>query len=245
MNRISGLIVKLISGVIVLYLLIHTLSPGGPLGNLTGMLITKYPFHQGLLDVFASSLGWDISFVPVVQSSLLDDILILLIAAVISGGISTTMKHIFNPIDLRDPDTKEYMRTTGYRLKGVAASVLASVVSILFSNMIFTSILQKVNGMLLGSFLFTIIKIVLLVAVIFMFVLFVKGAASGISGKGFGIGILLFWAIKSLLQTVLIVVMSVYILVGIVNSISGIAGVILIVFVVIALVSFVGRSIRG
>ena len=74
MNRISGLIVKLISGVIVLYLLIHTLSPGGPLGNLTGMLITKYPFHQGLLDVFASSLGWDISFVPVVQSSLLDDI---------------------------------------------------------------------------------------------------------------------------------------------------------------------------
>lgn len=92
MNRISGSIIKLVSGLIVIYLLVNTLSPGGALGNLTGMLIAKYPFHKSLLNVFSGSLGWDTSFVPVVQSSILDDLLIIMIAALILGGVSTVIK---------------------------------------------------------------------------------------------------------------------------------------------------------
>lgn len=244
MNRISGMLIKLVSGLILIYFLVDTLSPGGALGNLTGMLITKYPFHRQLLEVFARSLGWDISFVPVVQNIILDDLLIIMIAAVISGGISSIIKNIFNPVDMRNSDAKEYMNTTGYRLKGALASILASMVSILCSNMIFMSIVQKVNGSVLGGALFTIIKIILLVLVVIMFILFIKGVASGVSGKGFGIGILAFTAIKTLLQTVVIIVLSVYILTAIVNNASGIAGPLFIVYVILVLGTYVMKSMR-
>ena len=244
MNRISGSIIKLVSGLIVIYLLVNTLSPGGALGNLTGMLIAKYPFHKSLLNVFSGSLGWDTSFVPVVQSSILDDLLIIMIAALILGGVSTVIKNIFNPIDHRSPDAEEYMNTTKYRFKGVLASALASVVSILVSNMIFTSIVQKVNESIVGGVLFTIIKIVLLAAMVMIFILFVKGIASGVSGKGFGIGVLAFFAIKTLIQTIVIIVMSVYVLAAIVINASGIAGPLFIIYALFVLGSFVGKSMK-
>ena len=136
------------------------------------------------------------------------------------------------------------MNTTKYRFKGVLASALASVVSILVSNMIFTSIVQKVNESIVGGVLFTIIKIVLLAAMVMIFILFVKGIASGVSGKGFGIGVLAFFAIKTLIQTIVIIVMSVYVLAAIVINASGIAGPLFIIYALFVLGSFVGKSMK-
>ena len=136
------------------------------------------------------------------------------------------------------------MNTTKYRCKGVLASALASVVSILVSNMIFTSIVQIVNESIVGGVLFTIIKIVLLAAMVMIFILFVKGIASGVSGKGFGIGVLAFFAIKTLIQTIVIIVMSVYVLAAIVINASGIAGPLFIIYALFVLGSFVGKSMK-
>ena len=204
--------------------LVETLSPGGALGNLTGMLIAKYPFHKPILETFNSSLGWDISFVPAVESSILDDVLILAIAAVISGGIASVLKNIFNPVDMREYGAKEYMQSAGYQMRGMAVSVLSSVVTILFSNMIFASVLQKVNESFLGGIVFTVLKVAVLVIVLALVVTFIRAAADVGSGKGFGPGLLALFALGSVARTVAVDVFSVYALLAMVNNASIVAG---------------------
>ncbi len=219
MNKLSNLIIKLVVGFVVICFLLETLKPGGALGNLTGMLISKYPFHEPVLEVFRDSLGWNISFVPEVKTSVLDDILILLLAALISSGIANVLKNIFNPVDMRERGAEEYMQSVGYRLKGVMVSVLSSVVTILISNMIFTSIIQNVNDSMIGGIVFTLVKIVVLVITVSLFVVFTKAVVDVGTGKGFGFGLFAFFAIGSIFRTVMVDVVSVYILAGLVNSI--------------------------
>ncbi len=217
MNKWSNLIIKLVVGFVVIGFLLETLKPGGALGNLTGMLISKYPFHKPILEVFRDSLGWNISFVPAVKTSVLDDVLILLLAALISGGIASVLKNIFNPVDMRERGAEEYMQSVGYRLKGVMVSVLSSVVTILISNMIFTSIIQNVNDSMIGGIVFTLVKIVVLAITVSLFVVFTKAVVDVGTGKGFGFGLFVFSAIGSIVRTVMVVVVSVYILAGLVN----------------------------
>ena len=240
MNKVANLLIKLVVGVVVIMFLVETLSPGGALGNLTGMLIAKYPFHKPILEAFQGTMGWDISFVPAVESSVLDDSLILAIAAVISGGIASVLKHIFNPVDMREYGAKEYMQSAGYRMRGMAVSVLSSVVTILFSNMIFSSVLQKVNASFLGGIVFTVIKVAVLLIVIALFVVFVRAAADLGSGKGAGPGLLAVFAIGSVVRTVAVDVCSVCALAAMVNNAGVVAGPLFVVYAVIVLATSVG-----
>lgn len=245
MNRVANVIIKLVIGVVVIGFFVETLSPDGSLGNLTGMLIAKYPFHGPILAAVGGSMGWNVSFVPVVESSILDDILILLIAAVISGGIASVLKNIFNPVDMRERGAEEYVQSAGYKIKGFAVSILSSVVTILFSNMIFASVIQKVNASFLGGIVFTIIKIVALVAVVALFVVFVQSAVAAGSGKGFGPGLLAVFAISSIVRTVAVDIFSVYALAAIVNHAGAVAGPLFIIYALLVIGSFVGGSLRG
>ena len=244
MNKIANIAIKMVVGVVVIMFLVETLSPGGALGNLTGMLIAKYPFHQPILNVFKGSMGWDISFVPAVENSMLDDILILAIATVISGGIASVLKNIFNPVDTREYGAREYMQSAGYQMRGMAVSVLSSVVTILFSNMIFSSVIQKVNASFLGGIVFTVVKIAVLLVVIALFVVFIRAAADLGSGKGFGPGLFAIFAIGSVVRTVAVDIFSVCALAAMVNNAGAVAGPLFIVYAVIVLATSVGGSMR-
>lgn len=237
MNRVTNLIIKLVVGIVVIAFLVETLKPGGVLGNLTGMLIAKYPFHQPILEALHDSLNWDISFVPAVEGSILDDILILAIAAVISGGIANILKNIFNPVDMRESGAEEYKQSVRYQTRGVAVSILSSIVTILFSNMIFASVLQKVNGSFLGGIVFTIMKVVVLMIVIALFVMFIRATADIGAGKGFGPGLLAIFAIGSVLRTVAVDVFSIYALAAMVNNAGVAAGPLFVIYAVIVLIT--------
>ena len=234
MNKVANIAIKMVVGVVVIMFLVETLSPGGALGNLTGMLIAKYPFHQPILDVFKGS----------VENSMLDDILILAIATVISGGIASVLKNIFNPVDTREYGAREYMQSAGYQMRGMAVSVLSSVVTILFSNMIFSSVIQKVNASFLGGIVFTVVKIAVLLVVIALFAVFIRAAADLGSGKGFGPGLFAIFAIGSVVRTVAVDIFSVCALAAMVNNAGAVAGPLFIVYAVIVLATSVGGSMR-
>ena len=245
MNRVANLIIKIVIGVIVITFLVEALSPGGALGNLTGNLIAKYPFHQSILTVLGSSFGWDTGFVPAVKSSLLDDILILAIAAVISGGIARVLKNIFNPVDLREDEAKEYVQSERYKLKGIAVSILSSIVTILFSNMVFASVIQKVNGSFIGGIVFNIVKVAVLAVVMGIFIVFIRSAVAAGYGKKIGPEFLaIFLAIGTIIRTIVVDIISVYALAAIVNNASAVAGPLFIIYAVLVIGSFVGGSLR-
>lgn len=237
MSRVTNLLIKLVVGVVVIAFLVETLKPGGVLGNLTGMLIANYPFHQPILEALHDSLNWDISFVPAVESSILDDVLILMIATGISGGIANILKNVFNPVDMRESGAEEYKQSVRYRARGIAVSILACIVTILFSNMIFASVLQAVNGSLLGGIVFTIIKVVVLLIVIALFVMLIRAVADIGSGKELRWGFLAIFAIGSILRTVAVDVFSIYALAAMVNNAGVAAGPLFVIYAVIVLVT--------
>lgn len=240
MNRVVGFLFKILIGVIVIEFIISALSPGGVLSGWTGMLITKYPFHEYLMQTFAESLGFDISFVPEVATSLLDDACVLLIAMLISSGIASTLMHIFNPAE-----GEETGQNVGYALRGVVVSLLSSIVTILFSNLIFGSILQWVNASKIPMVLFRILEVVVMIIVVVLFLVFAKSVVDVASGRGFGFGLFLFFVLRSVIRTVLVDVVSVWALLGIVNHAKDAAIPLIGIYVVLILGTTAVRGIRG
>lgn len=241
MNRVVGFIIKIIIGVVVVEWLASAFSVGGALNGLTGMLIAKYPFHGYLLEVFSDTMGYDVSFVPAGRTSLLDDVLILVIAMLISSGIAGVLGNIFNPVDSHE---EAYIRSAGYRFKGMAAAVLSSIVTILFSNMIFGSIVQWLSDLNMPSLVLTLIEIAAIAAVIVVFAVFISAMAGAVSGKGFSFGLFAFFAVRAVIRTVLVVVLSVWALLGIVNHASDAAMVLIGIYVILVLVSTAARGLR-
>lgn len=245
MNRIIGLVFKLAAGVVIVEWLAGALSPGGALNGLTGMLIARYPFHRYLAEVFSDTLGYDISFVPAVGTSVLDDAVILLIAVLISSGVAGVLKNIFNPVDTGAADAKAYVRGAGYQLHGLTVTALAGVVTILFSNMVFGSIIQWVNASGIPKIIWKALEMAVIIGVLALFAVFVSAMAGAASGSGFSFGLFAFFAVRAVIGTVLAVVVSVWALLAIVNHARDAAVWLIGIYAILILVSTAASGLRA
>lgn len=156
------------------------------MGELIGMLISRFPFHRQIAAAFVGG-GYHIDLIPVTGLTFIDELNVLLIAVVISGGISTTLKNIFYP-------------EGGGGLKAIRVSVLSSIVTIFTASYLFSGLAMWMGGNFVGRLLWPVLKVLVLAALLGIFYLFVKGVA-GLSKGEIRIGLLGFFALKAVLQT--------------------------------------------
>lgn len=154
------------------------------MAELIGMLLSRFPFYRQIAELCAVSI--DGSIVPATGLTFIDELNVLLIAVVISGGIATTLNHIFCP--------------EGFGLKSVIVSLLSSVVTIFAASYIFSGIAVWMAGNFVGRFLWPVLKILILVLVFGMFYLFVK-AVAGLAEGEFKLGLFLFFALRAIVRT--------------------------------------------
>lgn len=229
--KLRGLGASLIFGGILIYTFVNLMSAGGALSNLTGMLISRYPFHQQIAEAFAGGMGYDIAMIPETGLSWLDELNILLVAVILSGGISSVLNNIFNP--------------EGGGVKGLAVSVLSSVVTILVASFLFGGLALRINQSMGGKLLLSVLKVLLLAVLLLVFCLFVKAVAELARGE-FSFGLFGFFALRAVIRTAVIDVVSVYVLLSILNRAGAVAGPLTVAYVILVLVSFVGGSLgRG
>lgn len=229
MGNVTKLGAKIVFGALLVFVFVNMLGAGGPFANLTGMLISRYPFHRQIAQAFAEGLGYDISFIPAVEFSVVDDLIVLLVAIVISGGISNTLVHIFSPEG-----------SSG--LRSLATGFLSSIVTIFAASYLFGGIVQWMNQSLGGRIFLPILKTAILLVMVLIFYFFVQACARLAKGEA-GLGLLGFFAIRSVFQTVFLDILSIYIFLSIINKAASMAVPLTVGYVVLVLVSFVGRSI--
>lgn len=226
--KLRGFGASLIFGAIVIYTFVNMMSAGGPLENLTGMLISRYPFHRQIAEAFAGGLGYEISMIPATGFSWLDELNVLLIAIILSGGISATLSHIFCP--------------EGMGIKVLAVSVLSSIVTILTASFLFGGLALRMNQSLGGKLIWPVLKLLMLAGLLLIFYLFVKAAAGLVKGEA-GLGLLGFFALRAVVRTAALDVMSVYVLLSILNRAEAIAVPLIVAYVILMLAAFVGGNL--
>lgn len=229
MGRVTGLGARLIFGSLLIFIFVNMLGAKGPLGEMTGELIARFPFHRAIAETFAEGLVYDISMIPAVTTSVVDDIIILLVATVISGGISRTLGHIF------DPDRFGGLRTLGTR-------ALSTLVSFFAASVLFGGIVQSMNQSLGGKLLLPILKIVILVVVVLIFYFFLSACVSLTKGN-VSIGLLGFFGIRSILTAAFTNVISIYILLSIMNRAGMVAMPLVVIYIFMTLGGFVLGSL--
>ncbi len=229
MGRVTGLGARVIFGSLLIFIFVNMLGANGPLGGMTGELISRFPFHRAISEAFADGLGYDISMIPNVDVSVVDDIIILLVATVISGGISRTLGHIFDPNGLGG------LRTLGTR-------ALSTLVSFFVASVLFGGIVQSMNQSLGGKLLLPILKIVILIIMVLVFCFFVSACASLAKGN-VSIGLLGFFGIRSILTAAFTDVISIYILLSIMNRAGAVAMPLAVIYIFLTLGGFVLGSL--
>lgn len=177
------------------------------MGNLIGMLISRYPFHRQIAEVFAGSMGFDIGMIPVTGLSWLDELNVLLLVIVLSGGISKPLSHIFCPEERG--------------IRSLMVSALSSVVTILAASILFSGLAVQMNQSFGGRLIWPILKLLILAALLFIFWIFVK-AVEGLAKGEVGLGLLGFFALRAVVRTVALDVMSVYVLLMVMSLVTGI-----------------------
>ena len=176
MGRVTGLGARLIFGSLLVYIFVSFLGASGPFGGMAGMLVSRFPFHRQIAEAFAEGLGYDISMIPAVYSSIVDDLIVLLLSVALSGGISTTLGHIFSP------DGK-------VGIQGMAVSALSLVVTVCVASFLFGGIVQWMNQSLGGRLLLPVLKVLILVVSALVFIAFVQ-ACAGLARGEVGLGLL-------------------------------------------------------
>ena len=137
MGRVTGLGARLIFGSLLVYIFVSFLGASGPFGGMAGMLVSRFPFHRQIAEAFAEGLGYDISMIPAVYSSIVDDLIVLLLPVALSGVISTTLGHLFSP------DGK-------VAIHAMPASALSLVVTVSEARFIFCGLQQWIHRRLRG-----------------------------------------------------------------------------------------------
>lgn len=229
MGRVTGLGARLIFGSLLVYIFVSFLGASGPFGGMAGMLVSRFPFHRQIAEAFAEGLGYDISMISAVYSSIVDDLIVLLLSVALSGGISTTLGHIFSP------DGK-------VGIQGMAVSALSLVVTVCVASFLFGGIVQWMNQSLGGRLLLPVLKVLILVVSALVFIAFVQ-ACAGLARGEVGLGLLGFFAIRSVIETVVADVAAVYIILTILNRAGAVAGTFTAVYIVATLVLFVVGSL--
>lgn len=229
MGKVTGLGARLIFGALLVYFLVSFLGAAGPFGGMAGMLISRFPFHRQIAGAFADGLGYDISMIPAVSSSIMDDLIVLLLSVALSGGISTTLGHIFSP------DGKAGLR-------GLAVSALSLVVTVCVASFLFGGIVAWMNRSLGGRIFLPILKVLILAVAALIFFAFVQACGRLAKGEA-GLGLLGFFAIRSVAQTIVADVAAIYIILTILNRAGEAAGFFAAVYIVATLVLFVAGSL--
>lgn len=230
MGKVTGFFGKLIFGALMIYFLVHMI---GGSRDLLGMLISRFPFHREVLEALQDGLGYDISFVPETSLSVIDNAIVLVIAMLIGGGISSTLTHIFD--SETDPEKRSVVR-------GLFTQILCFVVTIVVAGYVFGGVAEYMNESFGGRVLFSTVKIVILVLLALVFILFLVSAARLVKGH-FSLGLLGYFLIKNVFSVIGADVLCIYALAAIVNEANGAAGPVTVCFIVIMLVMFVGRSL--
>ena len=103
MGRVTGLGARLIFGSLLVYIFVSFLGASGPFGGMAGMHVSRFPFHRQIAEAFAEGLGYDISMIPAVYSSIVDDLIVLLLSVALSGGISIIIKILASVLFDKEP----------------------------------------------------------------------------------------------------------------------------------------------
>lgn len=165
------------------------------MAELIGRLISRFPFHKLIVGLFAFDI--EAGLIPETGFNFIDELNILLIAVMISGGIARILTHIFCP--------------EGRGLKALLVSFLSSVMTMFFASYIFSGLAVWMSGHLAGKILWTLLKIVIFAAVLGLFYLFVKSTAKLADGK-WTPGFLCFFALRTIGRTLAADVVCVFIL---------------------------------
>lgn len=165
------------------------------MAGLIGRLISRFPFHKLIVGLFASDI--EAGLIPDTGFNVIDEINILLIAVMISGGIARTLTHIFCPEEKG--------------LKALLVSFLSSVATMFLASYIFSGIALWMSGHLAGKILWTLLKIVIFAAVLGIFYLFVKSTAKLADGE-VQPGLLCFFALRTIGRTLAADVVCIFIL---------------------------------
>lgn len=200
MRKIPGSIVKYVISALCIYLFLQAI---GSSGALMGKLVSKFPYHRQIAACLEEGLGYDISFLPQTSLSFIDSTIIILIAIMAARGVTSMVFDIFNS-----------EKKSGIRELLLAA--LSAFVTILVSSLVFGGIAESMNRNFGGMIFFMLLKILIFAAVVFIFVMFIRGVVKLTEGE-LSLGLLGYFFLRYVMTVLSADILCVYALLSIAN----------------------------